>query len=418
MTAIESAINQIERGDIEKGLEILRKHLLHATDDEKYEIAQLYHEWGLLDEASRLVEDLIQIYPSEGELRVLRAELLIDSDQEDEALNILTNVDEEDPVYVQALLLMADLYQLQGLEEAAERKLLQAKEFEPNEILIDFGLAELYFSRGAYQQSVSYYEKVLKEQSDVAGININLRLAEALSMSGAFEEAFKFYENGLAQKQDIHALFGYAFTAFQLERYQIVISKLTELKELDPHYTALYTYLGKAFEHEGAVQEAYDSINEGLTVDDYNKELMVYAGKLAIKLGKPEEAENHLREALALDPGYLDASLTLSKLFLQHERYEQVVDLIDYVLSLDEEDPHFEWDLATAKNKMELYSDALNHYERAYTFFKDNMEFLEEYGYFLLEEGNRTKARDIFTRMLSIDPTLDEIEELVNQLDQ
>ena len=44
--------------------------------------------------------------------------------------------------------LEADLYQLQGMPEVSERKLLQAKELLPNEVIIDFALGELFYQQG------------------------------------------------------------------------------------------------------------------------------------------------------------------------------------------------------------------------------------------------------------------------------
>lgn len=48
------------------------------------------------------------------------------------------------------------------------------------------------------------------------------------------------------------------------------------------------------------------------------------------------------------------------------------------------------------QKQLEMYSDALKHYESAYTSFKNHPDFLEEYGYFLLEEGKRKEAKSIY----------------------
>ena len=91
---------------------------------------------------------MLELYPGEGELIISIAEILIDSDQEDEAMLMLENISPEDDLYPSALLLEADFYQLQGMPEVSERKLLQAKELLPDEIIIDFALGELYYQQG------------------------------------------------------------------------------------------------------------------------------------------------------------------------------------------------------------------------------------------------------------------------------
>ncbi len=69
------------------------------------------------------------------------------------------------------------------------------------------------------------------------------------------------------------------------------------------------------------------------------------------------------------------------------------------------------------KKQLEMYSDALKHYESAYTSFKNHPDFLEEYGYFLLEEGMRKEAKEVFTQLIQLDPTQIHIEELLYNLE-
>ena len=67
---------------------------------------------------------------------------------------ILNEIHEEDPAFPQALLLLADLYQMQGLYEVSEHKLLKAKEILPDEVLIDFALGELYLEEGKFIEAI------------------------------------------------------------------------------------------------------------------------------------------------------------------------------------------------------------------------------------------------------------------------
>ncbi len=92
------------------------------------------------------------MYPEESEFTVFLAELYIDLDKEDEAIEVLHDIPENDDLYVQSLLLVADLFQMQGFDDVAEQKLLKAKEMMPDEPVITFGLAELYSSKGEEQK--------------------------------------------------------------------------------------------------------------------------------------------------------------------------------------------------------------------------------------------------------------------------
>ncbi|WP_070121130.1 tetratricopeptide repeat protein [Bacillus marinisedimentorum] len=416
MARIEEALQFIQQGDAEKGLFLLEEINKNGTHEEQYEIARTYYELGLADRAKAIVESLLLLYPDEGELYMFSAELLIDLEQEDEALDMLNEVKESDPVYVQALLLMADLYQMQGLDEVAEQKLLAARRIMPDEPIIDFGLGEFYLAQGDYQKSIPAYRRVLESQDKIGDVNVHLRLAEALSTGGDFDEALAHYEKGLGDKLEINALFGYAFTAFQAERYRTAIQKFEELKDIDPAYTPLYLFLAKAYEEEGANDEAYETIKAGLEQDEFNKEMYYYAAQAAVRMKNQQEAETFLKQAIALDPGYTDALIMLSDQYFKEDRHEDVIDLLEHAGSFGETDPRFEWYLARAKNQMEYYGEALNHYESAYTFFKENASFLAEYGAFLLEEGRRPEALKVMKSASAIDPDNMEIQDIVRRL--
>ncbi|MFC4322664.1 tetratricopeptide repeat protein [Litchfieldia salsa] len=417
MSKLADAIELVENGEPEKGLQYIKEIKAQCTDDEKYELAESYLKWGLVEEAKEIVQELLFLYPDEGDLLILMAEILIDMDEEEEAISFLEDISETDAVYVEALILQADLYQMQGLHEVSEQKLLIAKRKMPKESILDFALAELYSSQGEYKKSISYYESVLSEEEIVAGVNVNARLAESLSTMGEFEASLPYFQKAISKGEDINTLFNYGFTSLQAGYHITAIETFSRLKELDPEYLSLYLHLAKAYEQEEMIKESYETVSEGILIDNLNKELHFYAGKLAIKLGDSLSIEKHLREAIAIDPGYIEAIITINKFFINEQRYEDVVECLQEVMNYGEYDPQFEWDLAHAKNKLEEYSDALNHYRLAYTSFKETEDFLREYGYFLLEDGHRDDAISIFKDLLKIDPTNYEIEELILNLE-
>ncbi len=127
---------------------------------------------------------------------------------------------------------MADLYQMQGLFEVSEQKLLQAKSMLQDEPVIDFALGELYFTQGSYAKAVPYYEETAKERHEIGGVNVHQRLAESLSAAGEFEEAISWYEKAAAEHTEPNTIFGYGFTAYQAGMVKTAIKRLSDLKGL------------------------------------------------------------------------------------------------------------------------------------------------------------------------------------------
>ncbi|SDM45357.1 tetratricopeptide repeat protein [Bacillus sp. OK048] len=416
MDRVNKIITMLENGQHNEAINEYNVVLTKGKPDEKFLLAEEMLQYGFLAEAKALVENLLVIYPEEGELLVLLGEILVESGDEEQAILVLEKISKNDPSFGQSLLLLADLYQVQGLYEVCERKLLKAKDLLPEEVIIDFALGELYSEQGEVTKALKSYEVVLKEHHEIAGVSIYQRMAELLSASGEFEEALFYYDKAIDDKLEINTLFGYAFTALQAGYNRTSIERFEELKELDPEYHSLYLHLAKAYEREEELENSLKVIQEGIRQDEFNKDVFFYGGKIAIKLGNPELAEQYFREALALDPGFTEAALTINKLFFQQERYEAVIDLISQLDYVEDEEPQLLWDSALAYEKLEDYSYALDKYENAYTFFKNNEAFLNDYGYFLIEEGKTDLAAEIFKQLQKGDPTNGEYADLLDRL--
>jgi len=420
MDKISQCVQALLNGNLDKAYKILNEVKNKGNDEEKSILADELSSLGFLEEASELYKILVNKHPNRGDLLISLSETLINFDQEEEALLYLHQIKSNDPSYIESLLLQADLYQMQGLFEVSEQKLLEAEQLDPEEEVIQFALAELYASIGRFSEAIYRYEIVLKETDEIGGINIIERLAEVYSVSGEFEKALKFYEEATKDRLDVNLLFGYGLTAFQAAQFQTAIQKLEEVKSLDPDYESVYLPLAQSYEKELDLNGAYKTVVEGTKINPYHKELKSFGGRIAIKLGKEEEAEGWLRDALSMDPIFIEALITLSNLLLSQNRYEEVIELLEPIISEGDEDPYLLWDYAVANQEEERFDEALNAYERAYSILKNNEEFLQNFGFFLLEEGNQQRAVEIFKQLHEMDSGnieyIDVLERLENHI--
>lgn len=413
---IMKAVKLMESNQTDEAVELLENYLLTADEEERHTIAELYIQWGFYQEASVLLNELLQRYPNESEIKVMLADIYIELEDDEAAINLLNEIKEDDPAYTQSLIQLADLYQAQGLFEVAEQKLLSAKQYEPNEVIIDFALGELLFSIGEYRRAITYYEKIVPKMKEIANVSINDRLGEAHAASGDYELALSFFQDVESEHPD--SLFKYGLTAYQADRKDIAIKAWEQVIEIDAYYHTVYYQLANAYDEEGMPKEAYKTAVDGLKIDEFNKELYFLAGSLAHQLNDEAGSEKWVREAIALDPDYKKAVLFLTEQFKTMERYSEIVDLIVEIKEMGADDPLYEWELARAYNEIESYDNALNHYREAYNRLNQDSDFMKEYGYFLTEEGRTAEAISVFETYLVMQPLDAEIEDFLGRLKQ
>src|SRR5699024_11518940 len=99
METIEKAIQLVDEGNVDALPILLTEKSPHATDEEKFMIVELYHEWGFFEQAIELLETLLDKYPQEGEIITLLAEINIELEKDDTAIDLLNSIDEEDSFY-------------------------------------------------------------------------------------------------------------------------------------------------------------------------------------------------------------------------------------------------------------------------------------------------------------------------------
>lgn len=416
MENAEKMLHALEHEDIKKAQGYFNEVLQNGSDEEQFFLAEQLFSLGFLDETEDLYELLLAKYKDEGELLVRAAEVALEKDDIESAQAYLEKVDKQDEAYLESLLVLADLYQMQGLFEVSERKLQDAKQLAPDEPIIDFALGEYYLSQGRFASSVQSYQAVLDNGItfiEAAHVSVYERIAEALSASGAFEEALPYYEKATAENESMDTLFGYGLTAYQAKEYTQAIHAFEHLKEHDPAYTTLYTYLAKSYQENNKPEQALEVLKEGLEQDEFNKELYLEAAKLAESLHLLGDAENYLRQAIVLDEEYAEAILALNKLLLAKEDYEGVIELGE---QLDEDivkEPQLFWDLALAYQETENYNKAKVNYEAAASHFQQNPTFLREYGLFLREEGEIKQSEKLLRAYLALEPDDQEIDSLL-----
>lgn len=412
----EQMIEALQNNALEEAQELFIEALEKDQPEELYVLADTLYQLGFLAETKAIYEHLLIDFSHDDELKIGLAEIAIEEYDIDGAMDWLMAIEEESPAYPQALLVSADLYQVQGLYEVSEQKLLLAKELLPDEPILTFALAELYFVMGKYAQAIYGYEELSEAGlGEISGINLAQRIGSAYSAVGDFEQAIPYLELAEKENETTDLLFELGFTYLQNKEYRRASETLFKLKELDPSYTSLYPYLAKSLEEENQLDRATEVIREGLRADQYNPELFYYAADLFLKLGDEEQGEYYYQESLELNPDNETVQLALINLYLKQERFSEAVVKIETALENEEADAQFYWSLALAQEGLENYAKAAEAYQTAYPSFTRNKDFLKAYALFLREEGVLELTKEVIEKYLEIESS---DEEMITILDE
>ncbi|MFC4354581.1 tetratricopeptide repeat protein [Chryseomicrobium palamuruense] len=396
-------LRQIETGDT-TWQENLEAYILSAEPDELYQTSEDIAAYGFVEEALEILKHLSYLFPEEEQLKVDQAVWMLEVGREEEGAELLQSVPEVSDAYPQALLTMADYYQMTGLYEVAEQKLEQAIRLYPEEPILQLAKAELKLETGRYLEAARIFENLWTLRSELPHVDLARRLAETYSAGAAFEEAIPYYKEALLQGEAPDLLFQYGYALFQTEQYQAAIQQLDEVIAIDPDYFSAYLLSSQAYAMLEENEKALERIEQGIEKDSFEKEYYLVAAKLALKLGLEKKAESYFHEAIALDPEYIDAIIHLAQLYLHQEDYEAIIQLTEDVQkdgsTLTSLYPY----LAESHEQLENYKQAHEFYELAYTEQKEDVYFLKKYAYFLLEEGKREKAKAIVRELQQLEP--------------
>lgn len=416
MTYSEKVIELIQSGHLDQVDETIEQAFTYDDEETLYLLGNTLYQLGFLDETKQVYRHLMNLNPQDDELKIYLAEIQIEEGNDVDALEILHSIHEDSDAYPQALMVEADYYLLNELPEVSLQKLEEANTILPNEPVIQFALAEVYFTISDFEQAIRYYERLIQEGiEDVAGTLLSARLGNAYLMTGKYKESAHYLNEARKLKDDPEIIYQLGFVYFNQEDYQRAIEAFQQAKVLDPTLIALYLLQSEAHEKLNQLDEALKVLEEAIQVNEMSTELYLAAGELATKVRNFDLADNYYQEAVQLEPDNDQIVIKYAQFLSYIDDYEGVVELFDRSAPIIKQDPDATWLLAKAYNMIEEYNQAREFYDAAYSYFSKDLDFLKEFAFFLREDGQRDTMRKVIEKYMSLAPAPD--NEIASLLD-
>lgn len=389
----EKMIASLDQQDLAHAEKYFQKALKEDDADSLIALGEYLESIGFLPHAKRIYLQLADDYP---ELNINLAQIAAEDDAIEEAFLYLDKVSKDSPNYLSALLVMADLYDMEGLTEVAREKLLQAVAIS-SEPLVIFGLAEIDMSLQYFKEAIDYYAQLDNRQIlELTGISTYQRIGRAYVSLGKFEAAIEFLEKAVAIEYEDETVFELATLLYDQENYQKANLYFKQLETINPDYPGYEYGYALSLHEEHKTSEALRLVQQGLRKNAFDSQLLLLASQLSYELHDRQNAENYLLQAKEVAVDDEEIFMRLATLYFDAERFEEVIALnretIDNVLT--------KWTIAKAYHALEQEEVALALYNEISADLAENPEFLQDYAYLLREFGQFHKAIQMATAYL------------------
>ena len=409
MNNSQQMLQALEEQDLVKAEHYFVKALENDPSDLLYELATYLEGIGFYPQAKEIYLKIVENFP---EVNLNLAAIASEDGQIEEAFAYLEEIQADSDWYVSALLLKADLYQMEGLTDVAREKLLEALSYSEDPLLI-LGLAELDSELENYQEAIQGYaqldNRTIYEQT---GISTYQRIGFAYAQLGKFETATEFLEKALELEYDDLTAFELASLYFDREEYQKAVLYFKQLDTISPDFEGYEYGYSQALHKEHQVQEALRIAKQGLEKNPFETRLLLAASQFSYELHDASGAENYLLTAKTDAEDTEEILLRLATIYLEQERYEDILDL----QSEEPENLLTKWMIARSYQEMDDLDTAYEHYQELAGDLKDNPEFLEHYIYLLRELGYFEEAKVNAQAYLKLVPDDVQMQELFERL--
>ena len=416
MSYSEQLLDSIEKQDFSQEKVLLKKALDEDEPEVLASLAENLMGLGFTDLAKDVYRSLIARFPKEDLFKIYLAEILLNDGKDDDGLSLLYDIPEDSPSYLDSLLVQADYYQTNGLLETAYSKLKKAAKIAPDEDVVKFGLAELDYLSGHYEQALDLYRDLLKRQSTFSEINLNDRLFQTLAKLGRYEEASEVIDQHGGDILDIDSKYQAALIMLAVGKNDQAIKYLDEVIDQSPDYVNAYRLLATAYENKNDDDQTLRSAQAGIAYNELDPVLYSKGASAAVRLNDFATAENLLLKGLKFLPEDIDLLLQLSNVYLQEGKYEENLQLFKDV-DEDDLDPQAHWNLALSYQALDQNEQAKSEFLLAYPEFQNNADFLKQMIRFFNTEANSQQVvKELLTRYLKLEPEDTEMQELNNDL--
>jgi tetratricopeptide (TPR) repeat protein len=350
------------------------------------------------DLALELTDQAISHYSYSADFLIRKAEILIQTDRENSALDILDYAESFAPGELDIILLRAEALSYLKLHDEAHDELNKA----PLD-LDDANQAEVYFVRALIFENSQNYEAMFESLRQAAKHDPNFKggmekLWSSVQHTRRYSESLSLHEQLIDENPySSVAWYNLGMTHTCLGNFEEALEALEFAYLSDPQFEQAYrerAELAYALHRFALACEIYEEMTAHFSAED--TELQLRLGQCYLEMEQPEIARIHLRKCIALDQHQDEAYFALGQLFFQEKKWFDAQHFLMQAIKINAEREEYHAALAEAyiaSNELELAEDHLNE---ATDLAPEESKYWLMLAQLLIETDRADEALDIF----------------------
>lgn len=355
-----------------------------------------YLSEDIFDRAMDVVEHAIEAHTYTVEFLLRKAEILIQANQEDLALEVLAQADILAPNESEILLLRAQALTYLGEHQTAHELLeLLPEDIDPQT------LADLYFVKALIYEHQEDYESMYLALKAAVTQDVEMphgleKLMNAVQHIRNYEECVNLHEQIINEHPYSHvAWYNLGLCHSFLGNYEDALEALEFAYLANESYEQAYRERADlAFELQ-QYELTFDICEEIQQNFGADAELLLRMGQCQLGMGNRQIAKSLLRRSLDQDAHNDETFYHLGEIALLEKQWELAVHYCLKAIELDENREEYHASIATAYAQLDELEQAETHYCTATDIAPEEAKYWLQYALFLMLTGQEEGALEI-----------------------
>lgn len=351
------------------------------------------------DEALLLLDEVMEMDPSQHEVLIIKARILTAQGKKDEATLLIKQVLDELPdnnaLRLQYARMLVEQHEMVG---ATEQYSILSENL-PDDAEITLSLALLYIETKQLDEAVESLEHLL--MLDKKTSMANYYLGRISQNRGDDKQAIAYYLQVRTDEYVFDAQLRIGVLLAILGKPDEGLSKLEALAERQTSWSLrVKSYLaqGEILRSEKRFKEGVEMYSRALQQKRDDTTLLYARGLMAEKVDRLDMAEADLLKVISKEPDNADALNALGYTLADRtSRYEEALEYIKRAAELVPDDPAILDSLGWVSYRLGKYDDALKWLSKAFNKLGD-AEIAAHYGEVLWHVDQKDKAREVWNK--------------------